>query len=158
MALPAGVLYRPLDAADIPDLVRMLPPLLPGNWSVEALQALLSSSHHCRVLCSADYSDDVLLAFAEFTVVTDESELLNLAVDAEVQGCGLGRATLLAVLDEARTLGCVRCYLEVRRTNDAAIALYSELGFQLEGVRKAYYPPRQPDEQAEDALLYALAL
>lgn len=158
MALPAGVRYRPLRVADFPALSRMLPPLLPGNWSPEALQALLISSHHCRVLCSTDEANAVLLGFAEFTVVMDESELLNLAVAADVQGCGLGRALLQAVLDEVRALDCVRCCLEVRRSNDVAMALYTDLGFELEGVRKAYYPPRPPDTQAEDALLYGLAL
>ena len=158
MVLPAGVMYRPLRRGDFPALARMLPPLLPGNWSPEALQALLLSSHHCRILCSVDESDDVLLGFAEFTVVTDESELLNLAVDAEVQGCGLGRALLLAVLDEVRDQGCARCYLDVRRSNDAAIALYSSAGFVLGGVRKAYYPSQRPNAQAEDALQYALTL
>lgn len=158
MALPAGVAYRPLRVADFAALSRMLPPLLPGNWSPEALQGLLISSHHCRVLSSTDESDDVLLAFAEFTVVMDEGELLNLAVHTEVQGCGLGRALLSAVLEEARALGCVRCFLEVRRSNDAAIALYTGVGFALEGVRKAYYPPRQQGAVAEDALLYSLLL
>lgn len=158
MALPAGVVYRPLRVADFPALAQMLPPLLPGNWSAETLQALLISSHHCRVLCSADESDDALLGFAEFTVVTDESEVLNLAIDSEVQGCGLGRALLRAVLVEARDQGCTRCFLEVRRSNDVAIALYTAEGFALEGVRKGYYPPRQPDVQAEDALLYSLRL
>lgn len=158
MALPAGVLYRPLRAGDFAALESMLPPLLPGNWSATGLLQLLDSTHHCRVLCSADDSDDALLGFVEFTVVADECELLNLAIDPEVQGCGLGRALLDAMLQEARTLGCVRCLLEVRRSNDIAVALYASQGFVLDGVRKGYYPPRQSQAVAEDALLYSRTL
>lgn len=158
MALPAGVLYRPLRTPDFSALALMLPPLLQGDWSPLVLQGLLVSSHHCRVLCSSDESADALLGFAEFTVVTDECELLNLAIDPDVQGCGLGRALLRAVLQEARDRGCVHCFLEVRRSNDAAIALYTGEGFVLQGVRKGYYAARTPQQAAEDALLYARAL
>jgi len=158
MVLPAGVLYRPLRVADFPALTLMLLPLLPGNWSLESLQGLLISSHHCRVLCHTDESGAGLLGFAEFTAVADECELLNLAVAGEQQGCGLGRALLHAVLAESRDKGCARCFLEVRRSNEAAIALYASEGFVLAGVRKSYYPPRQPQAQSEDALLYSLTL
>ena len=43
-------------------------------------------------------------------------------------------------------------------SNEAAIALYASEGFVLAGVRKSYYPPRQPQAQSEDALLYSLTL
>ena len=158
MTLPVGVVYRPLRSTDIEALEAMLPPLLSGNWSQAALLALVDSTHHCRVLCSIDESEDALLGFAEFTVVTDEAELMNLAIDAEVQGCGLGRALLAAVIDELRDRRCTRCFLEVRRSNDAAIALYVSAGFALGGVRKGYYPPLQAAAKAEDALLYSLDL
>lgn len=158
MGLPAGVLYRPLCVADIPSLISMLPSLLPGNWSSEGLHELLMSTHHCRVLCRADQSGAALLGFAEFTVVAEEGELLNLAIAGETQRAGLGRALLQAVLAELRARGCARCFLEVRRSNAAAIALYDTGGFVLEGVRKGYYPARQPQTQPEDALLYSLTL
>ncbi|MGA0806249.1 MAG: ribosomal protein S18-alanine N-acetyltransferase [Pseudohongiellaceae bacterium] len=158
MALPAGVLYRPLRVADFPALAAMLPALLPGDWSAGSLQGLLISTHHCRVLCSAEESGDALLGFAEYTLVADEGELLNLAIDSEVQGRGLGRALLRATLDELREKGARRCLLEVRRSNDPAIALYTREGFGLDGVRKAYYTPRRPQELPEDALLYSLRL
>ena len=38
--------------------------------------------------------------------------------------------------------------LEVRKSNAAAIALYSKLGFEIEGVRKGYY-----EDTGEDALI-----
>lgn len=159
MGLPAGVSYRKLQVSDFPLLQRMLPPLLPGDWSVTVLQQLLISTHHCRVLCSAaDEAEDAVLGFAEFTTLIDECELLNLAIDPEVQGCGLGRTLLRCVLEEVRGLGCTRSFLEVRRSNDAAIALYASEGFSLDGVRKAYYPPRSEGGSAEDALLYSLVL
>ena len=158
MTLPAGVRYRPLRAGDFAALEVMLPPLLSGNWSATALLRLLDSAHLSRVLTSDDESDDALLGFVEFTVVGDECELLAIAIDPEVQGCGLGRALLLAMLEEARKSGCERCFLEVRRSNNTAVALYSAAGFELSGVRKGYYAASETRPQAEDALLYSINL
>jgi [ribosomal protein S18]-alanine N-acetyltransferase len=158
MILPAGVVYRPLRVGDFAALETMVPPLLSGNWSATALLELLASPHHCRVLCSVEDTEDSLLGFVEFMVAADECELLSIAVDPEVQGCGLGRALLRAMLEEALGLGCVRCCLEVRRSNAVAIALYAAEGFELNGVRKGYYPPGPTQAVAEDALLYSRPL
>lgn len=158
MTVPAGIHYRALRPADCAALGKMLPSVLAGNWSQEQLLNLLTTAHSCRVLCEATPSDEALLGFAEFMVVADEAELLALAIDAEVQGCGLGRALLSAVLDEMRTNGCTRCHLEVRRSNEAAIALYTGQGFELSGIRKGYYPAGPGQQAPEDALLYSLTL
>ena len=158
MTLPAGIHYRALCPDDCSALSEMLPPLLAGNWSQDQLLNLLATAHSCRVLCEATPSDEALLGFAEFMVVADEAELLALAIDGEVQGCGLGKALLGAVLDEMRANGCTRCHLEVRRSNEAAIALYTGLGFELSGIRKGYYPAGPGQQVPEDALLYSLTL
>lgn len=159
MQLPAGIVYRNLQTRDFLALQRLLPTLLPGDWSLPALQRLLISTHLCRVLVRADPAgSDTLLGFVEFSTVLDECELLNLAVDRAAQGRGLGRMLLQAMLEEARDAGCGRCLLEVRRSNDAAIALYVSEGFELDGIRKAYYPPQPGSAGAEDALLYSLTL
>ena len=42
--------------------------------------------------------------------------------------------------------GAEAATLEVRRSNTAAVALYTALGFAVEGVRKDYY--EQPQEDA----------
>jgi ribosomal-protein-alanine N-acetyltransferase len=46
---------------------------------------------------------------------------------------------LVAVLADARGRARRAAYLEVRRSNQAALALYHDLGFQQTRVRKAYY-------------------
>ena len=52
------------------------------------------------------------------------------------------------MLAAAAAAGCVRATLEVRRSNDAARALYEGFGFQLAGVRPDYYT-----DPVEDALI-----
>ena len=55
---------------------------------------------------------------------------------------------LQGVLRQVWQLGADSLTLEVRKTNAAAIALYTGLGFEVEGVRKGYY-----EDTGEDALI-----
>jgi ribosomal-protein-alanine N-acetyltransferase len=47
--------------------------------------------------------------------------------------------------------GALKVFLEVRRSNEAALALYHKLGFIEDGVRKRYY-----SDNHEDAILMML--
>lgn len=149
--------YRPLQPADLPDLQQALPQLPGGLWSASSLQALLESSIrnpllHCRVLRAGGKGKE-LLGFAEFQTVVDECQLINIAIVAEHQQSGLGSALLASVLQEAHARGCEVCVLEVRASNQPALALYRSSGFTECGVRKAYYAPLEGKGPREDALL-----
>jgi len=77
-----------------------------------------------------------------------EWELENMAVLPAVRRRGAGLALLVALLAEARTRGAERILLEVRPSNQAAICLYGQGGFELLARRLGYY--RDP---VEDALI-----
>jgi [ribosomal protein S18]-alanine N-acetyltransferase len=159
MKLQQGLLYRPMQAADIPTLQLWLPDVLPGDWTLASLEALLASTHQCRVLEEeGGQGESRLLGFAEFQCILDECHLHGIAVVTARQGAGLGRQLLQAVLEEAGSLGCRVCLLEARPSNTAAIGLYAGQGFKLTGMRKGYYPARGPKQTMEDALLYTLNL
>ena len=66
-----------------------------------------------------------------------EYEIHTIGVDPDHQGRGIGRRMMTELLDFAGPDSTV--YLEVRTDNEAAIALYSSLGFERMGVRKRYY-------------------
>lgn len=71
----------------------------------------------------------------------EEQELLQIAVDPQLQGRGIGRA-LLEQLDQYAP----RTFLEVRFSNERARALYRSVGFVEIARRKAYY--HHPTEDA----------
>ncbi len=77
-----------------------------------------------------------------------EWELENMAVLPAFRRRGAGLALLAALLAEARTRGAERILLEVRPSNQAAIRLYGQGGFELLAHRPGYY--RDP---VEDALI-----
>jgi len=66
--------------------------------------------------------------------------LLGMGVIAEHRGKGIGKALLSRTIEQAKENGLKRVELEVFAYNSVAIALYSQLGFELEGTkRKARY-------------------
>ena len=84
-----------------------------------------------------------------------EAHLLNLSVAQNRQGLGLGRILLDYFIGIARTCESERIFLEVRPSNHAARALYTQAGFRELYVRRNYYPA---ETGREDAILMGLDL
>jgi ribosomal-protein-alanine N-acetyltransferase len=72
--------------------------------------------------------------------VLDEAHIINLAVNPALQRQGIGEAMARHVLKDAKSF-----FLEVRRSNTAAIKLYEKIGFQVIDERKNYYADNQED-------------
>lgn len=86
----------------------------------------------------------------------DEMHLLNITVAPALQGRGLARQMLDALVGLCRTRGEPMLWLEVRTSNDRARALYRRYGFTEIGLRRGYYPA--PKGRREDAVVMSLAV
>ena len=113
-------------------------------WSEAALSLLCREGGVGVVI--PDGESETAKAYGGMTVVLDEGSITNIAVRPDVRRQGLGRAVVEALLDRARSLGVTDVYLEVRLSNEPAIALYRALGFDVVGTRKNFY--KQPNEDA----------
>ena len=80
--------------------------------------------------------------------VPPEADVLNLAVAPDCRRQGLGRKLLCTLTELLHSKGIESLSLEVRPSNQAALALYSELGFVQVGRRPKYYV-----NPTEDALI-----
>ena len=80
------------------------------------------------------------LGYAVMLRVLDEAHLLTISIAREAQGQGHGRALLAWLHDEARRQGATQCFLEVRPSNAAALALYQDMAYEQIGRRRGYYP------------------
>jgi ribosomal-protein-alanine N-acetyltransferase len=86
-----------------------------------------------------------------------EYHILNLGVLPAHRRAGWGRSLMKTAFADAASLQASMIYLEVRRSNLGAIALYKKMGFQLIGLRKNYYP-EVAYAAREDALVFARIL
>ena len=88
--------------------------------------------------------------------VTDEAEILTLAVDPEARRRGTGARLVQGFLTEAQNRGAASAFLEVAANNQPAICLYLQAGFGEAGLRRGYYT--SADAAAVDAVVMARAL
>jgi len=85
--------------------------------------------------------------------IGEEMELHTLATAPEMRRRGVARRLLTHMMDEARRMGVLRIFLQVRPSNAPARALYASLGFLPVGLRRKYYK-----DDDEDALVLKLEI
>jgi [ribosomal protein S18]-alanine N-acetyltransferase len=118
------------------------------SWSAAEFESLLDDRTAFLVTEAA--------GFALGRAITDEAELLTLAVAPDRQRAGLGTRLLAGFEAEARTRGAATAFLEVAEDNAPARALYDRAGWEEAGRRPAYYP--RADATAAAALVLRKAL
>jgi [ribosomal protein S18]-alanine N-acetyltransferase len=105
------------------------------------------------VLLVAEDAARQVLGFAAAWRGLDEAELQNLAVDPQHRRQGVGQGLVHEVHCRLRAVGTKRVFLEVRPSNDSALALYQSSGYTIIGRRQDYYSAPQ-----EDALVLSAAI
>ena len=138
----------PLTGDRIEDVVRIERLCFSDPWSPGGLLGDITAptSRWYGVL---DRGSGRLAAFLGTHVVADEGEIVNLATDPAYRRRGLAEALLREFL--RLHPGLDRIFLEVRASNEGAMALYAKLGFIHFGIRRNYY-----ENPAEDAIYMRL--
>ncbi|MBX3229882.1 MAG: ribosomal protein S18-alanine N-acetyltransferase [Labilithrix sp.] len=134
----------PMSEADVAAVLAIDPDVREGQLREELTRAWA----RLRV----DRAGGDVLGYVLFWHVTDEIHLLNVAVDPRARRQGRGRALVEEVVGYARANAAAKVLLEVRRSNEPALALYRSLGFEEINVRRRYY------DDGEDAIEMMLAL
>ena len=141
------VCVRPMSASDVPAARSILMESPEASiWPEESLSR--STPGGIALVAELDGSFAGILIGR---VAADEFEIQNLAVGRTSRRRGIATRLVNEALAAARSAGAKQVYLEVRASNQAAIALYTQMGFRECGRRPAYY--RNP---VEDALLLVL--
>lgn len=143
-----AVVVRRMSASDVLAALSILKESPEASmWSSESLQESVSQGF----AWSAEVGGQVA-GILIGRVAADEFEILNLAVAKVARRRGVAKQLVIAALESARAGGARQVYLEVRASNEAAIALYLQMGFQVCGRRPNYY--REPVEDAVLLVLY----
>lgn len=143
--------YQLMSEALLPAVMEIEQRAYPWPWTEGMFRDSLSSGYLCHVLADAGQ----LLGYTVIYVAVGECHILNICVEPECHGRGLGRMLLRHALECAIDHGAAQSFLEVRPSNTAAIRLYESMGYVQVGRRKDYYPA---GDQREDALVYQLDL
>lgn len=120
-------------------------------WSRESYAYELSENQLAHYY--GCFAEGELVAFAGFWQVADEGHVTNMAVLPAWRRQRLGQLLLRQLIAACLSLGGRWMTLEVRESNNAAIALYEKLGFEPYGLRPGYY-----DAPSEGAVIMWLRL
>lgn len=135
------ITVRGAEEGDLSSLLAMEAECFRTPYREGALRPMLSQSFAKNYLAlSGGEAVGYLLA----TMIAGESEILRIAVRKKMRGKGIARAMLSRLLEELPE--DTAYFLEVRRSNAAAIALYNAFGFDAYAERKNYY--KDPTEDA----------
>jgi len=138
------LILRPMTENDLDQVLKIEQTCFPRAWSREHFLTEIVSEFGSPLVAELTGS---VVGYLCLTVLLDEAEILDVAVDPVCQRSGIGAALLEWACSEALRQGAEKLHLEVRATSHPAIALYERFGFVKSGLRKGYY------EQGIDALL-----
>ncbi len=147
---------RPMTTADLDQVLAIEQSLKQApHWSRAAyLSSLDPSSLPPRLsLVAMDSSTHSVLAFAVASVLHPQAELELIAVASLAQRRGLARSLFAALQHSLTVRNVFEVILEVRASNQPALALYHHLGFIQTARRPRYYT-----DPVEDALLFTLRI
>ncbi len=112
-------------------------------WTKQSLtQELLENKIAIYIMA---VEDNNILGYAGMWHVVTEGHITNIAVKEECRKRGVGSALLKGLINIAEQKGMIGLTLEVRVGNAAAMKLYSNYGFKVEGYRKEYYSDTKED-------------
>lgn len=134
---------RPMQPQDIIRVYEIECEVFSDPWQGDAFTSSLEHNN-CWIL--AEQQNGKIVGYLIGQKVIDEFSVYNLAVCKDSQGKGLGNWFTKFIMEEMRDAGCLKFFLEVRRGNQAAMNLYTKLGFSSIFIRESYY--RNPVEDA----------
>jgi len=138
---------RAMTPADVPAVAAIEAQSPGAKWTTKTFIECLLLAHEAWVLCD----EDRIVGYVVFSLSDDGAQVLTIGVAEGDQRAGGGTRLLDHVI--ARSAGLPEIVLEVRASNQPAIALYEKRGFQQIGKRARYYV-----QTGEDAIVMRLCL
>ena len=144
----AGFALVPMTLDDVDAVHALECSVFPHPWSRANFSDSVQAGYDAWLLRD---QQNALAGYFLLMYALDEAHLLDVAVAGSRQGTGLGRYLLDTLCARAREMGAESVLLEVRPSNERALAVYRRYGFAEIGRRKGYYPAHEG--KREDAIV-----
>lgn len=137
---------REMQESDIGEIAELEKECFSEPWSETSLREELTNET-ARFYVLRD--GEKLLGYIGANNICNEVYIANVAVNSACRGKGYGKKLVNHLIQQSELEKAFFITLEVRKSNDNAIALYEKCGFKLIGERKNFY-----SKPTEDALIY----
>ena len=137
------IVFTEMKAEHVPQVAQLEKLCFADPWSEMSIASELQSIWSYWVVA---LDGDQLVGYVGSQSSIDETDIMNIAVHPDWRRRGIAESLIVNLIAELKNRGSHALMLEVRVSNDGAIALYEKLGFHQVGCRKNYY--RNPKEDA----------
>jgi ribosomal-protein-alanine N-acetyltransferase len=136
---------RSLETGDLGAIESIEQRAYPTPWSRSMFASELAKP---TSICLGAFEGDELVGYVINSRYVDAWHVMNVAVDPDRLRRGIATALLQRFFELTRDDERRGYTLEVRISNEGAIRLYEQLGFEARGIRRGYYT-----DNREDALI-----
>lgn len=155
--------FAPMQLSDIAEVAAIERSIYTAPWSEGNFIDSLNAGYCAWTLRASPRGHRAarapIIGYFVLMAAVDEAHLLNVSVAAAWQGRGHGLYLLRQAVALALDYKASSVMLEVRPSNQRALAVYRRFGFHDHGLRRRYYPASTADHQTrEDALVLRLPL
>jgi len=140
-----AIKIRVLELSDLSAIETIEQKAYPTPWSRSMFASELAKP---TSICLGAFEGQDLVGYVINSRYVDAWHVMNVAVDPDHQRRGIATALLERLFEVTRDDERRGYTLEVRVSNEDAIALYEKLGFEARGIRRGYYT-----DNREDALI-----
>ena len=148
--IKSTVIIRQMQESDIKEIADLEKVCFSEPWSENSLRDELDNET-ARFYVLRD--SEKLLGYIGANNICNEVYITNVAVNSTCRGKGYGKILVNHLIQQSELEKAFFITLEVRKSNENAIALYEKCGFKLIGERKNFY-----SKPIEDALIYTYYL
>ena len=135
--------FTEMKAEHVPQVAQLEKLCFADPWSEMSIESELKSIWSYWVVA---VEDEQVVGYVGSQSSIDETDIMNIAVHPGWRRRGIAESLIDYLIKDLKNRGSHALMLEVRVSNDPAIALYEKLGFRQVGLRKNYY--RNPKEDA----------
>lgn len=135
--------YRLMRIPDIGQIVEVEQASFSTPWSADAFFNELTNNHFAYYIVAE--IDKRVIGYCGVWVIIDEAHITNVAVHPDYRGKKIGEDLMRHIITLSKSNGAKKMTLEVRVSNQTALALYHKFGFEEHGIRKGYYTDNQED-------------
>jgi len=130
------IAIREMTTADVAAVAELEARAFDDPWSPAAFfEELALPGHHYSVV----EENGRVVAYGGVMHIEDDAHIMTIAVDPPYAKRRVGTRLMLALVENAIEHGARNLTLEVRVSNDPALAIYRRFGFAAAGVRPHYY-------------------
>lgn len=143
-------MIRPMRLEDLEQVEAIEQQCFSDPWTLDSLRYELEGNPFSTPYVILDDQKQTIIGYAHLWITFEQAQLANIAIAPQYRKQHKGSLLLQHLIEIARAQECETMTLEVRTSNQSAIALYEKFGFSPINVIKRYY------SDGEDAILMGI--